>query len=191
MRLWDYSMPSILDQHLPEFVQAVQFFESELKNIRSGRASASLVESISVDAYGSTMDIKSVAAISIPDAKTIQIEPWDKGLVSAVEKAILAANIGMQPNTAGSVIRLILPPMTEENRLGIVKQLHEKAEHARITVRNIRETIREAVQKAEKEKTISEDEKFRLQEALDKHTKEYNDKIEKIAKEKEEEIMTI
>ena len=184
-------MPSILDQHLPEFVQAVQFFESELKNIRSGRASASLVESISVDAYGSTMDIKSVAAISIPDAKTIQIEPWDKGLVSAVEKAILAANIGMQPNTAGSVIRLILPPMTEENRLGIVKQLHEKAEHARITVRNIRETIREAVQKAEKEKTISEDEKFRLQEALDKHTKEYNDKIEKIAKEKEEEIMTI
>ncbi len=184
-------MPTILDQHLPELNQAIQFFEAELKNLRTGRASSSLVESISVEAYGSTMDIKSVAAISIPDARTIQIEPWDKGMVAAVEKGILAANIGLQPNTAGSVIRLIMPPMTEENRLGIVKQVHEKAENARISVRNVRETIREEIQKAEKDKTISEDEKFRLQESLDKHVKEYNEKIQKIADEKEKEVMTI
>ncbi|MFA5129923.1 MAG: ribosome recycling factor [Patescibacteria group bacterium] len=184
-------MPSIVDARAGAFEHAVQFFESDLQAVRTGRAQSGVVERIMVEAYGSMVDIKSVAAISVPDAKTIQIEPWDKSLVQAIEKAIIAADIGMQPNTAGTVIRLIVPQMTEENRHAIVKQVHEKAEQARISVRNIREEIREEIQKAEKEKAINEDEKFRLQESLDKHVKEYNEKIQAIADEKEKEIMTI
>ncbi|MBD3251099.1 ribosome recycling factor, partial [Candidatus Uhrbacteria bacterium] len=124
-------------------------------------------------------------------AKTIQMEPWDKTLIGAIEKALVAANLGMQPTTAGNVIRLNIPTMTEENRKAVVKQVHEKAEHARISIRNIREQVRDAIAKAEKDKEIAEDEKFRLQEELDKQVKQWNEKIEAMADAKEKEIMTI
>ncbi len=159
--------------------------------MRSGRASAGMVESIPVQAYGSAMELKGVASVSIPDPKTIQIEPWDKGLVKDVEKAIIAADLGMQPNTAGSIIRLMLPAMTEENRKRLVKQVNEKTEQARISLRNIREKIRDEVQALEKDKKMGEDEKFRLQEQLDKQVADWNAKVEAASKKKEEEIMTI
>lgn len=184
-------MPTIIDQHLPAFENAITHFENELLGLRTGRAHAGLVEEVGVEAYGSRMDIKGVASISVPDAKTIQIEPWDKALVSAVEKALIIADLGIQPVTSGSTIRLVLPPMTEENRKHIVKQVHEKAEEARIAIRNIREETRDEIQSAEKEKRISEDEKFRLQEQLEKAVKEFNERIEQAANKKEKEIMTI
>lgn len=184
-------MPTIIDQRSSEFDNVVRFFESELSNVRTGRASTGVVEQLRVEAYGGTSDLKSIASISIPDAKTIQIEPWDKSLVQAIEKAIIIAELGMQPNTAGTVIRLNIPMMTEENRKHVVKQVHEKAEEARISARNIREEIRSEIGKMEKEKSIGEDEKFRLQEQLDKKVKEINDQIESLASNKEEEIMTI
>lgn len=184
-------MPSIIDQHIQSFEKIIQFLESELHSIRTGRAQSALIEDIPVEAYGSTMELKGVAAISVPDAKTIQIEPWDKTLVGAIEKALIAANLGMQPNTAGTTIRLSIPPMTEENRKAVVKQVHEKAEHARISIRSVREDVRDAIAKAEKAKEIGEDEKFRLQEELDKKVKTFNERIEQIADAKEKEIMTI
>lgn len=184
-------MASIIDERTPEFEKVLAFLESELHGIRSGRAQSGLVEDIPVDAYGSTMPMKAVASISVPDAKTIQIEPWDKNLVQEVEKALIQANLGMQPNTAGAVIRLAIPPMTEENRSQRVRQVHEKAEQARISIRNIREDIRETIQKMEKDKEIGEDEKYRLQEELDKKVKQWNEKVDQFAKKKEEEIMTI
>jgi ribosome recycling factor len=184
-------MSSPIESHKAEFAGVLEFLEQDLKSLRTGRASASMVESIPVEAYGSTMEMKGVANISIPDPKTIQIEPWDKNLVKDVEKALIVADLGMQPNTAGSVIRLVMPSMTEENRKRIVKQVHEKTEHAHIGLRSVREKIREEIQKQEKDKLIGEDEKFRLQEQLDKLVTEWNEKVDALAKKKEEEVMTI
>jgi len=184
-------MPTLIETHKEDFERVVTHLESELKNIRSGRASTSLVESIPIEAYGSMMDLKSSASITTPDAKTIQIEPWDKELVKAIEKALVAADLGMQPTVAGTVIRLNMPPMTEENRQKQSKQVHEKAEASHISLRNVREKIREEITKKEKNKEIGEDEKRRLQEALDKRVKEVNERIESVAEKKVADIMTI
>ena len=184
-------MPNPVADHAADFAAAISHFEQDLKGLRSGRANAAIVETVPVEAYGSMMEMKGVASISVPDSKTIQIEPWDKGLVKDIEKALMIAELGMQPSVAGSTIRLTMPPMTEENRKRLVKQAMEMAEQTRIAVRSVRETAREAIQKLEKDKAIGEDEKFRLQEDLEKVVKEWNAKIEDIVKKKEEEVMTI
>lgn len=175
----------------PQFAQVIEHLEKELHNLRSGRANASMVEDLPVEAYGSMMELKGLASITVPDAKTIQIEPWDKNNLKDIEKAIQASSIGLAPNVAGTTIRLIMPPMTEENRKALVKVVGQKAEQARIGIRNVREEVREIVTADEKAKNIGEDEKFRLFEQLDKMNADFNAQVEKIAKDKEEEIMTI
>ncbi len=184
-------MATFIDTAKQEFENVFDHLSKELHNLRSGRAQASMVEGLQVEAYGSMMELKGVASISIPDAKTIQIEPWDKNVVKDIEKAIQASGLGLNPNIAGTVIRLIMPPMTEENRKNVVKLVHQKAEQARIGIRNVRENVREEIGAEEKAKTISEDEKFRFQEQLEKLVGDYNAKIEHAAEEKEQEIMTI
>lgn len=184
-------MATYIDQAKPEFEQVFEHLEKELHNLRSGRANASMVEDLPVEAYGSTMELKGMASITVPDAKTIQIEPWDKNLVKDIEKAIQASSLGLNPNISGTTIRLVLPPMTEENRKGMVKVVNQKSEQARIGIRNVRESVRERIDKDEKAKVIGEDEKFRWQEQLEKVVGEYNARIEKTSREKEEEIMTI
>jgi len=184
-------MMNPLDNVKPEFLKVIEHLEKELKNMRSGRANSAVVEDVRVEAYGQMMELKGMAAISVPDAKTIQIEPWDKSVVKDIEKALIAANLGMSPNVSGTVIRLNVPQMTEETRRDAVKIISQKGEHARVGIRSVREAIRSAIEKQEKEKLISEDEKFRLNEQLDKITKEQNDKIGVIVKDKEEEMMTV
>lgn len=184
-------MANAIDNAKPEFQKALDHLEKELKNIRSGRANSAIVEDVRVEAYGQSMELKGVAAISVPDAKTIQIEPWDKTIVKDIEKALIAANLGMAPNVSGTVIRLNMPQMTEETRREAAKIISQKGEHARVSIRSVRETVRGIVEKEEKDKKITEDEKFRLHEQLDKVVKEYNEKIEKLVKEKEEEMLTI
>lgn len=184
-------MPNPIEQAKPDFQSVLDHLEKELRNIRSGRANAAIVEDLKVEAYGSTMELKGMASISVPDAKTIQIEPWDRNVVKDIEKSLIAANIGMSPNVQGTVIRLVMPPMNEENRRDTVKAVHQKGEQARIGMRGVRESVRDAVLKSEKEKTISEDERFRLLEDLDKLTAQFNGKVDEAAKEKEEEVMTI
>lgn len=184
-------MPTPIDLAKPDFENVLAHLARELHAIRSGRANSSLIEHINVEAYGSMMDIKSLASISIPDAKTIQIEPWDKTVIKEIEKALIAANLGMSPSVAGTVIRLALPPMTEENRRDTVKIVHQKGEHARIGIRNVRESVRETILKNEKDKIISEDERFRLLDLLETHIAELNQKIDASVKKKEEEILTI
>ncbi len=159
--------------------------------MRTGRASAALIEGIRVEIYGQSMDLKSNASITVPDNKTLQIEPWDKSIVKDIEKALIDANLGMMPNVAGTVIRLVMPPMNEENRKSMVKLVNQRAEGAKITMRNIREKIKGAIQADEKAKTISEDERKRLLEQLDKMVAEYNAKIEAFTEDKEKEIMTV
>lgn len=184
-------MANHVDDAKPQFTQVIDHLEKELHNLRSGRANSSMVEDLMVEVYGSMMELKGVASISVPDAKTIQIEPWDKNNVKEIEKAIQASSLGLNPNVAGTTIRLVMPPMTEENRRALVKVVGQKAEQARISIRNVREEVRDKVSTEEKEKLIGEDEKFRMFEQLDKVVAEENAKIEKIASEKEEEIMTI
>jgi ribosome recycling factor len=185
------SMPNRIDEHKHEFQSALDHYQQELKGMRTGRANAALVEGIRIEAYGQSMDLKSNASVTIPDNKTIQIEPWDKSLVKDIEKALIDANLGMMPNVAGTVIRLVMPPMNEENRKNMVKLVNQREEHAKITIRNIREQIKNAIQNDEKAKEISEDEKRRELEKLDKLVSEWNAKIEKITADKEEEIMTV
>lgn len=185
-------MPSHLDSHKSEFQAVIDHFHKELQGLRTGRASVGLVEDIRVSAYGGqSMDLKSIASLTTPDAKTIQIEPWDKSVVKDIEKALIEASLGMMPNTAGTVIRLVLPPMTEEGRKNLVKILHQKEEVSKISLRNIREKIKTAVTTDEKNKVISEDDKRRQLEQLDKTVAEWNGKIDKMTKEKEEEILTV
>lgn len=180
-----------IDEQKAEFQAVVDHFQKELAGLRTGRASAALVENIRVEAYGQSMDLKSMANISTPDAKTVQIEPWDKSVVKDIEKALVDASLGMQPNVAGTTIRLAMPPMTEENRKNMVKVLGQKEEQAKIGIRNLREKIKTAIQADEKAKTIAEDEKRRLLEQLDKVVAEWNGKIESITADKEKEIMTV
>lgn len=174
-----------------EYQAAIDHLQTELGSLRTGRATPQLVENIRVEAYGSNMDLKSMASISVQDSKTIMIDPWDKSLLQAIEKAIRDADIGISPAVDGQVIRINLPQMTEETRKKLVKIMKELCEEARIALRGVREAARDEVMKIEKAKEIGEDEKFKVLEELDKMTKECTDMVESIADKKEEEIMTV
>lgn len=184
-------MATPLDTYRGEFKSVFEHFLKDLQTLRTGRASASLVEDIRVPVYGQAMELKAVASVTTPDAKTIQIEPWDKAVVKDVEKALIDASLGLMPNVAGTVIRLVLPPMTEEGRKQLVKVLHQKEEVAKISIRNVREKIKIEVTDQEKKKEISEDDRRRQLEQLEKVVAEWNGKIDQETKDKEKEIMTI
>ncbi|MCR4278718.1 MAG: ribosome recycling factor [bacterium] len=184
-------MANPIDHAKPDFDSAIDHLNKELRTIRSGRANSAVVEGIMVEAYDSLMDLKSVASISTPDARTIQIEPWDSNLIKPIEKALQTSSIGLNPNVAGTTIRLVMPPMTEENRKELVKIIHQKIEEARIRIRNVREEVRENIQAEERAKTISEDDRYNLQEKLDDLVGEYNKRADAFGKEKETDIMSI
>lgn len=174
-----------------DFDKVIEFLKTDISGLRTGRASAAMVEGISIDAYGTHQPLKAVASITISDAKTLMIDPWDKSLLGAVEKGIRDSNIGLNPVNDGRGIRLILPELTVERRQELIKVLHQRLENARISVRKVREEIRDTISAEEKEGNIGEDEKFKLQEDLDKMVKDYNDKIKGVGDDKEEEINTI
>lgn len=168
------------------FQSIIDFLVKDLGTIRTGRASSVMVEDIPVEAYGSIMQIKSLANISIPEARQILIDPWDKSVIKDIEKGIAAANLGFNPINDGKVIRINLPEMTEDGRKELIKVVGQKCENARIEIRKAREDFKLLI-KDEKDEDI----KNESLEELDEITKEYNEKIEDIRKNKEEEIMTI
>ncbi|HBW74194.1 MAG: Ribosome-recycling factor [Candidatus Magasanikbacteria bacterium GW2011_GWA2_45_39] len=180
-----------LDQFKTGGEGSLTHLKEELSTLRTGRANAGILDGITFEAYGARMDLKSTASITVPDARTITIEPWDKTLLKEIEKAIQLANIGINPINDGTKIRLPLPPMTEESRKDLIKVVSQKQEQARISVRRARDEMKEKITAAEKEKTLTEDEKFRLHKELDELSKAYNDKIKAMGDEKEKEIMTI
>ncbi|MFA7244607.1 MAG: ribosome recycling factor [Candidatus Magasanikbacteria bacterium] len=173
------------------FDKAIEFLKQDISNLRTGRATPALVEDISVEAYGTRQPLKAVASISVADAKTINVEPWDKSLTLAVETAIRNSDIGINPVNDGKLIRLPLPELNAERRQELIKVLHKKLEQSRISLRKIREDVRTEIDKLEKAKAISEDDKFIEQEDLEKIVKDYNDKVKEIGEEKEREITTI
>lgn len=171
--------------------KAIGFLEGELTSMRTGRASTGLVETIMVTAYGSDQELKNLASIGTPDAQTIQIEPWDEGVVKDVEKALIEADLGMMPNVAGKTIRLAVPPLTEDTRKEMAKVVGKKVEEARIRVRTSRDDVKKAIEQMEKDKEISEDERYQLQEELDALVKSINETLDKMGKDKESQIMTV
>ncbi len=174
-----------------DFDKAIEFFKEDISGLRTGRASSAIVEDIMVEAYGTYQTLKSVASINIPDAKTVSIEAWDKSILSAIEKAVRDSGLGINPVNTGSQIKIFLPDLTSERRGELIKVLHQKEEGAKIAVRKIREDVKEMIKEAESTDEVTEDEKYRLEEELDKMVKEYNDKVKDVTEKKEAEINTI
>lgn len=177
--------------HKPQFEKVLDHLEKELKALRTGRATPAILDTVTVEAYGTTMDLKSVASISVPDPQTIVVEPWDTSVLKDIEKGIVAANLGLAPVVDGNKIRISLPKMTEENRKELVKALGKRAEEAKVGLRGVREEVRNEVIAAERDNKMSEDERFRMQDDLEKLVAQYSEKVTLIAADKEKEIMTI
>jgi len=171
--------------------KSIQSLKADLAKLRTGRASTALVDSVHVDYYGSATPLAQVANITTPDARTIQINPWEQPMVAAVEKAILAANIGLTPQSDGKVIRINVPAMTEERRKELVKLLKKMGEDTRVAIRNQRRDGNELIKKLEKDRKVSEDESKKFQEQIQKKTDEKVAEVDKIVAAKEKEIMTI
>ncbi len=171
--------------------KSVEALKHELAKIRTGRAHASLLDHITVEYYGSPMPIKQVANISVEDARTITVVPWEKNMVKAVEKAIMASDLGLNPNTAGTVIRVPMPPLTEERRRDLVKVVRHEVESARVAVRNIRRDAIADLKELQKEKEISEDDERRGAENVQKLTDQTIAEMDAILAEKEKELMEV
>jgi len=171
--------------------KSLESTKSELSKIRTGRASLTLVDTVRVDYYGTPTPLKQVANLSIPEPRMIIIQPWDRSLVSAIEKAILKADIGITPSSDGVVIRLPIPSLTEERRKELVRLVHQLGEEGKVSVRNIRRDFLDGIKKAQKDKKISEDEEYNSGIDFQKITDEYVKKIEEVIKVKEKEIMEV
>jgi ribosome recycling factor len=170
--------------------KAIDHCEYELTKIRAGKASAGMLEGITIDYYGSATSLSQVASINTPDARTLIVQPWEKNLLVPIERAIMEANIGINPQNDGVVIRLVVPPLTEERRRDLVKKVKEEAERGKITVRNIRKDANEKIKKLKGE-SVSDDE-IKVGEAeVQKITDAYIIKVDKHAEVKEKDIMTV
>lgn len=168
--------------------KTIEHLRLELSKLRVGRASVTMLEGVKVESYGSQVGLKEVAALSVPDARTIAIQPWDRNLMNDVEKAILAANLGLTPINDGKLIRVNLPPLTEERRKEFVKNIKKYGEDGKVSLRNIR---RDVLDEAKKAKDTTEDDKRRFQEELQKATDAFVAEIDKIVDAKSQEVMTL
>ena len=171
--------------------KAVEALKQDLAAIRTGRASLALIERINVDYYGTPTPINQVATISIPEARLLVIQPWDKKMLTDIEKAIQRSDLGINPNNDGQVIRLNVPPMNEERRRDLVKTLHKKLDEHKVAVRNVRRDVQDKLRDREKKKEVSEDELKRSVEKLQKLTDRFIDEMDKVGKTKEQEILEV
>jgi ribosome recycling factor len=181
----------IVDSMGQNMDKSIQSLKGDLAKVRTGRASTALVEPVHVDYYGSSVPVNQVANVTTPDARTIQISPWEGGMIGAIEKAILAANIGLTPQNDGKVIRIPLPAMTEERRKEMAKLVKKMGEDTKVAIRNHRREANDEVKKQEKAKTLSEDDAKKALELVQKKTDEKIVEVDKVVAGKEKEIMTI
>ncbi len=170
---------------------ALRALDTEFNTVRTGRANPALLDKVTVEAYGSEMPISQMASISTPDARTLTISPWDKGQLPAIERAIIAANLGFTPNNDGANIRINIPPLTEDRRKEMVKQASHMAEEARIAVRQVRKHANDEVKKLEKDHDFSEDVGKDAHDRIQKLTDDHIKKIDENLKKKEAEIMKV
>ncbi len=171
--------------------RAVEVLQHDLSALRTGRASPALLEKVQIDAYGTNMPLNGVASISVPEPRLLVIQPWDKKMLPAIEKAIQKSDLGLTPSSDGSVVRLNIPPLNEERRRDLVKMVHKRVEEARVAVRNCRRDAVDDLRKAEREQHIPEDQVKRAQDRLQKLTDEMIKQVDEVGRRKEGEVMEI
>ncbi len=171
--------------------KSVEVLQKEFSRIRTGRAHTSLLDHIKVDYYGSATPLNQVAKLTIEDARTLSVTPWEKDLVSPIEKAIINSDLGLNPSTAGTVIRIPMPPLTEERRRDLVRVVSQEAESARVNVRNIRRDANSDLKELQREKEISEDDERRGQDLVQKVTDEYVARVDELLEAKKAELMEV
>ena len=171
--------------------KSIDALRHALVKVRTGRANAGLVDSIKVNYYGSDMPLSQVASIAVTDARTLTITPWEKQMVAPVEKAIIASDLGLNPNTAGTVIRINLPPLTEERRKELSKHVHAGGEDAKVAIRNIRRDANHHIKELLKDKKITEDEERRSEDEIQKITDKAIKDVDEVVKAKEQELMAV
>ncbi len=181
----------IVEMHKENMDNVIEHLEKEIMKLRTGRANPAVVEGLTVDCYGTPTPIKQIANISVPEARQLLIQPWDKSNLEAMEQSIKVADLGATISNDGIAVRLTFSPMTEENRVELVKILGQKAEDARVGVRTVREDVWKEIQQAEKSGDMTEDEKFAGKDFLQEVVDKYNQKIENLRSKKETDIMTI
>ncbi len=184
-------MNSVIQESTKRMHKAIESLQNEFKKMRSGRAHPSLLDQVKVSYYGNDTPLSQVANITVEDARTLAITPWDKQMVAAIEKAIRTSDLGLNPATAGTVIRVPLPALTEERRKDMVKIVRSEAEAGRVSIRNIRRDANAAIKVLLKEKTISEDDERRLEEQVQKLTDENIAQVDKLLGEKEQDLMSV
>ncbi len=171
--------------------KSVEALRHDLTKVRTGRASTAIVEHLKVNYYGSDMPLSQVASIAVSDARTLTITPWEKPMVAAVEKAIMASDLGLTPNTAGTVIRINLPALTEERRRDLSKHVHAEGENTKVSIRNIRRDANQSVKDLLRDKKITEDEERRNEDEIQKLTDSAIKDVDDVVKAKEEELMAV
>lgn len=184
-------MSEVIFEMAEKMEKSVETFKNELGKVRTGRASIGLLDGIHVDAYGASMPLNQVGTLTIPESRMIAIQPWDVQLVPAIEKAIMKSDVGLTPISDGKVIRLNIPQLTEERRRDLVKQVKKIAEEFRVAIRNIRREAIDILKKQKKDKEISEDELFKLQDEAQSETDTYIKQIDEATASKEKEVMEV
>lgn len=178
----------ILDEHMNKAIKSLQ---NQMTKVRTGRATASVLDGIMADYYGTPTPIKNMGQISTPEARLLQIQPFDKTLIGSIEKAILGANIGLTPGNDGNLIRISFPALTEDKRKSYVKDVKKLGEDAKVAIRNVRREQNDKVKASEKDKKISEDESKKIQEDIQKITDNFIKEVDKIVDAKEKELLTV
>lgn len=171
--------------------KSVEALKVDLQKLRTGRASAALLDHLRVDYYGSPVPVSQVAAVSVTDSRTITVTPWEKNMVTPVEKAIMTSDLGLTPNTAGQVIRIILPALTEQRRKELAKVVSHEGENAKVAIRNVRRDANTQAKDQLKAKVITEDEEKRSEEDIQKLTDKYVKEVDAVVKQKEDELMQL
>lgn len=172
-----------------QMVKCVDYFKTQLSKVRTGRASGSLIDGVNVDYYGQATPVSQVGSVSAPDARTIIIQPFDRSIISDIEKAIRAADLGFNPQNDGTIIRIPVPPLTEERRKDFVKMCKKYSEEAKVAVRNVRRELIDELKKEEKSKLINEDDRKRGEEEVQKVTDEYIKQVDQLFDKKEKELL--
>lgn len=185
------TVKEIYSAHEDKMKKALEVLRKEYGSLRAGRATPSLLEKVMVDYYGSPTPVNQVANVSVPEPRMIVIQPWEKTMLNAIDKAIQKSDLGLMPNNDGTVIRLTIPQLTQERRSEIVKVIHKKAEECRVAIRNLRRDANDDIKKGEKDKLISEDEAKKAQDDIQKLTDKYIKEIDQVMASKEKEIMEV
>jgi ribosome recycling factor len=174
-----------------KMARAVEVMQRDFQGVRTGRASTSLVERIHVDYYGTETPLNQLAGISVPEAHQIVIQPWDRSVLGAIEKAILKSDIGLQPNVDGTVVRLNIPALTEDRRKELVRVVHKRMEEARVEIRNLRREAADSLKKEERDGTVGTDEAHRQLDALQKTTDRFVAEVDRLGGQKEQEVLEV